>query len=433
MAVVPRRSARKALALPWIGWATISRDELAQAQGLMEPELRGMRDPLGLNAIHSLYADRFFPGTSTQMTGLRYVLLVAAAYEKLRRKDIPIEAGLPRYERDTALQLLAGLPKGASPRGIIGHTIAHARAPQILPSMSYWTALSQWGLVGVDRVKNKRPSRSAIHSDWQAFRRRQQRPGDEFEGHRSLFDEELEEKWRAGVSGASLSRVGDRKYPLSLEVEPHERDLLRTYLTAPFGAGRSYLGALAAHSGATRPWRMPVPWHPRLRSLIPPGDREALVDAMRLAHLGLAARAIYDVLVARILRKRDGVNVDDRPEERLEQITASNGVERKLALAAPLAGDAAKVVPIVTPRTLHGFLRGLRDWLESPTDPEKLRPLFAGRELGLKIDPRRTRLHPVQGQEQRGDWLRNYQPAQPLNYRWPIVQRLLSDLAGEPQ
>jgi hypothetical protein len=154
---------------------------------------------------------------------------------------------------------------------------------------------------------------------------------------------------------------------------------------------------------------------------------------MRLAHLGLAARAVYDVLVARILRKRDGVTVSSQPEDRLEQITASDSSERRLAIAAPLIGDDAVVAPVVTPRTLHGFLRGLRRWLDSPGDAEDLRSLFARRELQLKIDPRRTRLDPIRGQDQRGDWLKNYEPAQPLNYRWPVVQRLLRDLAGVPQ
>lgn len=427
------RSGSRGQAAPWIGWTALTRDDLVQAQQLLEPELRGMRDPLGLNALHTLYADRFFPGTSTQMTRLRYVLLVAAAYESLRHRDVSIDLELPRLEQITALQLLAGLREGDNPRGIIGRTIVRARPPQVLPSMSYWTALAHWGLLATDPATGRRPSRSVAHTRWDLYRRRHAGLHAEFEEGRPLFAAALEERWRDGVREASLRNVGDPRQPLTLEIQPWERDLLLQHLTSPIGAGSSFLGALAAHANAAKPWKAPAPWHGPIRRYAPEADRKTLADAERLAHLGLAARAVYDVLVARLAREQDGIEIDTTPEARLEQVTALGSAELQLALAAPLPGDDPSGPQPDIPASLGRFLRRLREWLHVRSNPEDLRPLFASRELELKKDGRRTRLHRALGREQRGEWHKLYDEAQPLNYRWPIVQQLLADLVGERQ
>lgn len=71
-----------------LGWTTITDEELKNAQRLLDQQDQGVRDELGLSAIHFLYSDRFFPGTSTQMTHLRYIFFVAGAYESMRQTRI---------------------------------------------------------------------------------------------------------------------------------------------------------------------------------------------------------------------------------------------------------------------------------------------------------------------------------------------------------
>ena len=88
--------------MSWFGWNSISESELRAAQRIADASPDGVRDELGLSAIHFLYADRLFPGTSTQMTKLRYVMFVAAAYEYLRqypRDGVPFLNDVSRRAR----------------------------------------------------------------------------------------------------------------------------------------------------------------------------------------------------------------------------------------------------------------------------------------------------------------------------------------------
>jgi len=170
---------------PWLGWTTITEQELQAAQRLADQKDRGVRDELGLSAIHYLYSDRFFPGTSTQMTRLRYVFFVAGAYELLRRSADPeyLETELPNLERRIAVQLKTYREKHKLPiqsSGIIGHTVVgslghRGRPPKLLPSMSYWTALRHWEFLN-DEFGIL--ARSSVHAEWDLYARRPSHRGE---------------------------------------------------------------------------------------------------------------------------------------------------------------------------------------------------------------------------------------------------------------
>ena len=51
---------------PSINWTLFSADDVRNAVRMFEQDSIGVRDELGFLAIHQVYADWFFPGTSTQ-------------------------------------------------------------------------------------------------------------------------------------------------------------------------------------------------------------------------------------------------------------------------------------------------------------------------------------------------------------------------------
>ena len=67
---------REKSSLSAVGWVLISRREVAQAEQALLGEFKGVRDEVGLLAIHQAVSDRLFPGTSVLHTRLRYGLFV---------------------------------------------------------------------------------------------------------------------------------------------------------------------------------------------------------------------------------------------------------------------------------------------------------------------------------------------------------------------
>ncbi|WP_339613429.1 DUF6361 family protein [uncultured Rubinisphaera sp.] len=70
---------------PQLGWTLLSRDAMRRVETQLREDLEGVREEIGLLALHQAYADRFFPGTSVLHTRLRYVFFVPWMYEKIAR------------------------------------------------------------------------------------------------------------------------------------------------------------------------------------------------------------------------------------------------------------------------------------------------------------------------------------------------------------
>jgi len=414
----------------WFGWATITRGDLAQAQLLLESGERGVRDPLGLNAVHRLYADYFFPGTSVQMTRLRYVFFVAAAYEKLRREKGALEPALSKIERWTALQLKQG---EASTTGIIGHTIAATRSPVIRPSMSYWTALMQWGIIANFPQSTKPLTRGSIQANWDQYHRMPRRATDEFATSSSLFEEKLEKLWESEKRSLLVDAIGNTRHPLDFELEPSEQK----YLKARLGSTGTLLGKLAVADipGTIRSCK--APWSSKVRALLDESDRDLMQNAMYLAYLVEITRAVYDVLVARIYCTIDRPgNAEARDvltltQKRLKHRIALGSLTRRHALRATLTTSTNNSAIGDLPGKLTAFLRRVQLWVESgESQVHSLEPAFFNQERVQKGDAIRMRLHHGEGRQQRAEWagfIERLEP-EPLDYRWPIVQRLLIDL-----
>lgn len=423
----------------WLGWTTISQAELAAAQQAAQLLGQGVRDEIGVSAIHFLYSERFFPGTSVQLTRLRYIFFVAALYEAFRWRPRPanLEETIAQAERRLGLQLIAYHEKYKIPlegSGIIGRTIINSRPPVLLPSISYWTPIARWGLLATEEGSSQVPSRAAIHANWDTFRRGKGHRG-EVDTRSALFTFELESRW---VDGAKeYRRIGDGHTPVSFDLTSWERSFLQQRLSS-LEQDHSQCRALIAHladAELEKVIQADHPWSHRVLSVLPSRhpDLQLMDRARRAAHLVQIARAIYDVLVAKLIRDRDGLpkgrHWTTAAEEHLQSIASPHSISYQLATS--LSIDAVqKDAERVDSRFDDGLgllLRKTQEWLAGAThDPNTLAQILREREIAKKGKVR-ARLVP-DARERRKDW--TFSPAQPLEYRWSVVTRLLSDLAG---
>ena len=66
--VPPPERGSAILMRPALGWAGLSRSALKRAEAQLVADSEGVRDEVGVLALHTAYANRFFPGTSVQQT-----------------------------------------------------------------------------------------------------------------------------------------------------------------------------------------------------------------------------------------------------------------------------------------------------------------------------------------------------------------------------
>ncbi len=140
-----------------IGWIELSPSSLRKLRRDLESQSEGVLDEMGVGAIHTGYADRFFPGTSVLHKRPRYLFFTCWNYLKLNRLD----PALPSAERKlVAEKWVRDQLIKTRQRGIIGAIEEHPAQPV---DFVYWTALRTWGFYrGVDR--------STLIRKWDAVR-----------------------------------------------------------------------------------------------------------------------------------------------------------------------------------------------------------------------------------------------------------------------
>ena len=289
-----------ALPLPTLGWVALSRSRLNRAEAQLVEETTGVRDEIGVLALHTGYANRFFPGTSTQQTRLRYALFVPwQIADLLRQKTSVGHARLALEKRE--IQLANRLRGNGT--GVIGVRNAKLGRPvAIPPSSSYWVALRTWGIVNT-MPSGIQPSRNDVFSHWDKWREGQAR--------RTVADDEgraLDMFPRLFTSGlpepqGALRRSGS----LNFELSDEERRFLRARLaetTRWFDGKPSLLAALAI--AETVPMERDRMWSPRITCHADTADRKAIARARDAASLSAVARALYAAAVE-TLQNDDGV------------------------------------------------------------------------------------------------------------------------------
>ena len=160
----------------------------------------GVRDEVGVLALHTAYANRFFPGTSVQQTRLRYALFVPWQIMTLLRDRERVQSGQAcRAALEQAELNLARRLPDVDGEGTIGRRTAKAgRSVAIPPSQSYWVALGAWGILGAS-PHGDAPSRRELFARWGSWSEGHRgRPATDDEGRaletaRSLFHQGLPE------------------------------------------------------------------------------------------------------------------------------------------------------------------------------------------------------------------------------------------------
>ncbi|WP_295383958.1 DUF6361 family protein [uncultured Thiodictyon sp.] len=409
---------------PTLGWAGLSRSALKRAEAQLLSDSEGMRDEVGVLSLHTGYANRFFPGTSVQQSRLRYALFVPWQIRLLLQQGDKILQGQVRSTLEKAELTLAKRLPDVDGAGTIGRRTAKLGKPvAIAPSQSYWVALGAWGILHrgpFDVV----PSRTELFSRWQHW--------PDGSRNRSL---ETDNENRPLYSIARLfhPRLPDPpneflgQGPLDFRLGAKEKEFLRLRLLDTQRAKDkmpSYLANLVRSSadiGAQQ-----HPWNAALAKLADPADQAALQRARHAASLAAVARAVYNAMVESLQEDRDRMTVTDKHREHLRAIVAehSQSAQRLVLYQLPIDGVLIGALADVL-TTLQAWLRkGERNPLAS-----EIYETFASWELQRK-GPRRARLpKSAAARQARTEWDgEKVSRATSIEYRWSLVQRLLSDL-----
>ena len=121
-----------------LGWIDLSPAALRQLRHDLEEKPDGVVDEMGVIAIHSGYADRFFPGTSVLQKRPRYLFFTCWNYLSLDYFDGFSAKSSKELAEDWVKQQLIA----ADQKGIIGARVDRPAQPV---DYIYWTALNKWG------------------------------------------------------------------------------------------------------------------------------------------------------------------------------------------------------------------------------------------------------------------------------------------------
>lgn len=407
------------LVVPNLGWVVLSEADRAVAERRLSfSAAEGTRDELGFGPIHFAYANRFFPGTSVQQTKIRYIWFVCWAYEELlrshRSQAFPVET-LRKIEVRTGKKLLLNM---SNPRrsGIIGWTrFGAGEEPVLLPSNIYWSALKLWGLLRRRETTGQAPGQAELHDHWADWSRAGRRDELAHEDHEAIFVD-------------LPPRPDDWTKPnskLSFQLTSQESRFIkeRWRSATDLSAGAEPLMSKIARAGIV-PKSM---WSANVLSLASAEDKRALERARKAASLVCIGRALYAAMIEELKNgdagggrnskiHRDfleGLRLDHRADALALDLKE---LELDLGRASRLQQDDRKLLDL---------LRKIQEWSEIGGSYDRLKPICLEREISLKDS--RAMLAPAAA-KQRELWTVS-EPAQPLNYRWPIVSAFVKDLA----
>jgi hypothetical protein len=128
-----------------LSWLDYSEQERRRALDVISLfKLQETRDELGLASIRDAFADRFFPGTSTIQTRVRYFLLVPWLCRTLEKQRVASNEAARRLRR-LEERLIPALLQADDVEGIVGREAG--KAVQRMPSSVFWAGLQRWGVL----------------------------------------------------------------------------------------------------------------------------------------------------------------------------------------------------------------------------------------------------------------------------------------------
>lgn len=396
-----------------IGWIMLSRQAVASAEAALKSDELGVRDEVGFLALHQVFADRFFPGTSVLHTRLRYALFVPWLME--------LAKGNPDQLRRNEHLLIRQLKDGADGNdGVIGGR--YWPRPTAQPaSMIYWTALSRWKVLQ-PRPDGVASSRGEISKRIAAAQRLGAGRYAVDDGEPSL-EEDLSPFVQMPPPPPGFIKTGE---PMDFMLTAQERAFMRRQLLGVLRGSQpqSAQSLLARLADVGLPdTQAAAPWSKTIRAVADAEDQRALKVAKQTAALAGVGRAVYAALVEQA-KSDDGAARTTIHRDDVQKLVGEHGDDAKeLDIAA-----MNSLVPSL-PGYLTDVLVETQSWLRSGRQQVAgLRSVYQRAEERRKGG--RARLaNTVAGRRRRADWsAREHPVAEPLHFRWRNVRRLLTDL-----
>ena len=379
---------------------------------------KGTLDELGFGTIRDAFSERFFPGTSTIQTRVRYFLFIPWIYQKLETERVAsaqIDQQARRWQAALARALAVGGEGDAA--GVIG--IQAGEQLQRPPSVVYWSGLSRWG------IRTFSGSLEQYHLSFDHLSQDARRGLRSDDGEGELI-EPGRRNWHGGLPAAPSGLFESTSFELSRQEAEYLQERILT----------SASGTFLAHlvQGRQLTDRVDAPWlYPQFDEL-PRELQEEVEHARKFSLFAVGAQLTYNLMLAQRAMEL-GIHTEPTFVDDYRQSTLDWSEEVKAELPTLRAWDRSsfwallyELNPNLRPPT-HLFSEAwITAALEDParaTAREDIRRLISNRERSMKGGLARL-------QSQRA--LERWNPstgAYRLTYRWAQGRRVASDiLAG---
>ena len=392
--------------IAWLDYDGAAREKALQL--LTAFRAKESRDELGLGTIRDALSDRMFPGTSTIMTRLRYMLFVPWIFKRLEKERVYSASFLKRADGDERMLIQTLKKIYGSNDGVIG--FRSGEFLKRLPSDIYWAGLLEWGIRQKDlSMEEYARGISSWYSELNEFRRSRRRSKEQTEDLGSVDAVE-------GMWCTTLPPIPEGfPYQASFDLTKGEALFLKERILR--NCRGSVLATLAAGKYAVDidyPWTLDFPEH-----------REVIHHAKMFALVMNGATILYNVLLSR--HYDETIGSDESPGW-----VANHEAEwddwRKTVLKLDVASWRLEGLFGLTPRVPPQTRNFVRRWVALVKegsghlrDDGAAADLVRSRESTLK--GKRSRFINRKALEQ---W--NGTSGVLFNYRWNCVRQFIKDL-----
>ncbi len=394
-----------------LGWLDLD----AMASERVGTLLRSLEEPstldvLGLGTVRDAFSTMLSPGTSTTQTRLRYFIFLPWIFRRFEDERVSPGDFARRLHHDEA-QLIDCLRHLGSNQGVIGYTAG--RDLKRMPSEIYWGGLGAWGIRRLDLSLSEYGKRTSTLG-----RLRHEYDDDGNTTRRAVS------MWMVMPPRPEDFLQGNITFELRLEEAQFLADCFRRY--HPDSLLAVLCGMPHVANGVDYPWDLPTHGLP---------DRlvETLHHARCFSELTVGPQHVYNMLLARRAREEFGWDTHDLEADQRERLEDWSRLidDRHYELHSWVA-NLPEFWRVLAGRRVgagtQGFVyevvrRAVTDPVGFADDPV-IHTHIRDREIRLK--GKRARLAHRTALEH---W-NQAQVGGQLNYRWPVTQSYLADIAA---
>ena len=393
--------------IAWLDYDCAAREKALQLLSAFQE--KESVDELGLGTIRDALSDKMFPGTSTVMTRLRYMLFVPWIFKRLEDERVYSNSFLRRADDDERHLVRVLKAKYGLEGGVIG-----ARSGEFvkrLPSDIYWAGLRVWGIrqkdLSIDEYGN---GISAWYADKNKFERCRRRSMDQAEDLGSANT--VESMWCATLPPIPESFPQQASFDLTrgeaLFLKEHILRHCRDSVLATLASGRYAVNV-------EFPWMLDFPKY-----------RMVIHHAKMFAIVMNGATILYNILLSRHYHMTIGTDESREWAANHEAEWADwlNDMSELDLASWDLEGlfDMTPRIPFRTKEFVIDWVALVKQGKDQLLENNVAARLIQEREE--KCKPSRSRFKNRKSLEQ---WNGNKQ-IKPFNYRWHRVSRLIADL-----